>query len=225
MHPWLFSSALESSCRQRGPVTRGVRDSMKLWHTKLLGPLLRKSVVLRGTLVWTFPQAIGTIDCTPTPAPRQYEEYSGHRRQYVRASPTCLVIHGLHSARHGEQAGGRHDSYRRRPVRSSRPAGGVRRDSFSGDDAYEGMPRIRVPAGASAIADANERETYSDEHKRKRSRIEQFFSVLKQWWLLADGNAQIDSFWRRVFWLLAFCITAENNSTFERVSWCSMVFL
>lgn len=142
-------------------------------------------IAMKGTVSAMFPSAIGYIDCTHTPSPRQPGDFSGHHRQSERGhqvvcDPLGFVLHvtaGL--------AGSRHDSYRYR--RSEVPRLLEIADAeVLGDDGYKGMPRVRLKATPGQIPDAAQREAQHTEHTAKRSRIEQFFSVLKQWFTVAS---------------------------------------
>ena len=50
-----------------------------------------------------------------------------------------------------------------------------------GDDGYRGLPDVVPPATRASIPDREERIDFNIDHTNRRSRIEQFFSVLKQW--------------------------------------------
>lgn len=128
----------------------------------------------KGSVSGSFPDAVGLIDCTYTPSPRQHGDFSGHRWMPVRShqvvtDPIGFILHvaaGL--------PGARHDSYLYR--RSELPAllEGANVELL-GDDAYIGMAHVRPPPRAADADDEKALEELRTEHTNKRSRIEQFF--------------------------------------------------
>jgi DDE superfamily endonuclease len=78
------------------------------------------------------------------------------------------------------QPGGRHDHHDFQLSGVPRLLGdsGVR---LLGDSAYSGLESVQAPATRTSIPDRNERVDFNIDHTNRRSRIEQFFSVLKQW--------------------------------------------
>jgi hypothetical protein len=159
----------------------------------------------RGTVSAAFPSAIGIIDCTHTPSPRQHGDFSGHHWQHERGhqvvcDPLGFVLHvtaGL--------AGSRHDSYRYRASEVAHLLEAADADVM-GDSAYESMRRVVPPPRHGS-------EEAKIEHTSKRSRIEQFFSVLKQWFTVAGRkwHRTDRDFLATCFLPAAFCTTAERG--------------
>ena len=143
----------------------------------------------RGTVSARYPDAIGIIDMTYTPAPRQVGDFSGHRWRPIRAHQVVADPMGFFLHVTAGLAGARHDSYSYRlsEVPALLEASNVR---LLGDPGYVGMPRIVTPPTAADEPDDAKREALSELHTSRRSRIEQFFSVLKQWFAVAGREWQ-----------------------------------
>lgn len=135
---------------------------------------------LPGTVSARYPRAIGLIDATYTPSQRQHGDFSGHRWMPLRSHQVVTNSLGMIMAVDAGLPGARHDSFEY--SRSRVPALQQERDAeLLGDDGYVGMQNIRTPPTAKQVPDDRAREELQTEHTNKRSRIEQFFSVLKQW--------------------------------------------
>jgi hypothetical protein len=120
-----------------------------------------ETIARKGTVSAMFPAAIGYIDCTHTPSPRQPGDFSGHHRQAERGhqvlcDPLGFVLHVT----------ARHDSYRYR--RSEVPQLLELADAeVLGDDGYKGMQRVRLKATPRQIPDADQREAQHAEHSEQ----------------------------------------------------------
>jgi hypothetical protein len=136
--------------------------------------------VKRRTVSASYPRAIGLIDATYTPSQRQHGDFSGHRWMPLRSHQVITDSIGMVMRVDAGFPGARHDSFVYRT--SAVPAMLLARDAeLLGDAGYVGMANIRTPPTARQVPDTRAREELSEEHVRRRSRIEQFFSVLKQW--------------------------------------------
>jgi hypothetical protein len=136
--------------------------------------------LLLGTFGPSFPDVIGIVDCTYTPSFRKNGDFSGHRWQYMRSHQVIADAFGFILHVVAGQPGGRHDHhhFEMSGVRELLEESGVR---LLGDDAYRGLDCIEPPADRSTMPDDDERVNFNIDHTNRRSRIEQFFSVLKQW--------------------------------------------
>lgn len=143
----------------------------------------------RGTVSSLYPRAIALVDMTYTPAPRRHGDFSGHRWQPIRAHQ--LVMDSLGFVLHVSAglAGAQHDSFHYRNSELPDLLAAVDADLL-GDDAYVGMPHIRTPPTAAEFPNPAELKSAQEEFVSKRSRIEQFFSVLKAWFTVAGRKWQ-----------------------------------
>jgi hypothetical protein len=135
---------------------------------------------LIGTYGPLFPDVIGVIDNTFTGTLRKNGDWSGHRKQFLRSHLVVADAFGFILHVIAGQPGGRHDhhDYQLSSVPALLADAGVR---LLGDDAFQGLESVIPPATRASMPDRDERIEFNIDHTSKRSRIEQFFSVLKQW--------------------------------------------
>lgn len=135
---------------------------------------------LIGTYGPNFPDVICVLDCTYTGARRKRGDYSGHRSMFMRSHQVVADAFGFILHVVAGQPGGRHDHhhYQLSELPQLLEQAGVR---ALGDDAYQSLESVQPPASAEDIPNRDERVEFNIDHTNRRSRIEQFFSVLKQW--------------------------------------------
>lgn len=133
---------------------------------------------LRDIMGAQFVNAFGTIDGTFTPTFRRGGDYSGHRHAFVRSHQICADALGFIVHVVAAQIGARHDAYnyQRSGIEELLRASGA---SLLADDGYEGCSQLRLSASADDIPDAALRDIYNEQHKSRRSRVEQFIGLLK----------------------------------------------
>jgi hypothetical protein len=147
--------------------------------------------LLIGTFGPNFPDVIGSVDCTFTPTLRHEGDFSGHRGTHVRSHQVVADAFGFILDVVAGQPGSRHDHHHfaLSGLDQKLEQSGVR---LLGDDGYQGLVNIQPPASRRSVPDFAERVAINIDHTNRRSRIEQFFSVLKQWFTAAGRK------WTRV---------------------------
>lgn len=146
---------------------------------------------LIGTFGANFPDVVAIVDNTYTPTLRKRGHWSGHRKQFISSHQVVADAFGFILHVVAGQPGGRHDHHHF--ALSGVPAlldeAGVR---LLGDDAYQGIDNIQTPATRAEMPNRQERVDFNIDFTNRRSRVEQFFSVLKQWFPVAGRK------WTRV---------------------------
>lgn len=139
-----------------------------------------QQALLKRTFGENYDDVIAIADGTFTRSRRRHGDFSGHRHGFVRTHQVVTDAFGFVLHVLAGLAGGRHDSHN---LQLSDVPRLLRRDRVRllGDDGYVGMENIVTPPSSSEFPDADQRARRYIDHTNRRSRIEQYFSVLKQW--------------------------------------------
>lgn len=152
-----------------------------------------------------FLRAFGSVDGSFTPAPRRPGDFSGHRHMMLRGHQIAADALGYIVHIVAGQIGSRHDAFNYQ--RSELPEFLAASDAnLLADIGYQGCEDLGLilRATPAQIPNPAARRAYNKQHKRRRSRVEQFIGCLKELFRVVGSR------WRRSDrQFLSLCVVAS----------------